>query len=237
MQFSVRRPKKMIEDSKQCSYDIVATTSEDRPIVMEFIKNYFFRHEPLVVCLDLFEEIESLERLQNYAFKTLNNGLTLKAVSSNGDLMGVILSSIQSRDSNTNPENSDDEYEQGDTAVDKFEKFMNLFGKVAREIDLFGVYPEINRVLDIEIVAVDEAFRGRGVCKRLFDKTKELALENECSMVCVKCTSHFSSNAAKKLGFQCIYTLRYQDYTNDKGEVIFDSPSPHDQLKAYVLLL
>lgn len=105
-----------------------------------------------------------------------NLGLTLKAVSTDGDLMGVILCNIQSRDSNTSPENSDDEHRRDDVAVDKYEKFMNLFGKVAREMDVFRVYPEINRVLDIEIVVVNEAFRGRGVCKTLFDKTKYVCI-------------------------------------------------------------
>lgn len=64
---------------------------------------------------------------------------------------------------------------------------------------------------------------------------RELALENECSMVRVDCSSYFSGSAAEKLGFQCIYSLNYEEYTNEKGEVIFNSLSPHKQFKVYVI--
>lgn len=66
---------------------------------------------------------------------------------------------------------------------------------------------------------------------------RELALENECPMVYVECSSHFSAKVAEKLGFQCIYSLNYEEYKNDKDEVIFNSSAPHKQFKVYVLLL
>jgi len=64
---------------------------------------------------------------------------------------------------------------------------------------------------------------------------RELAMENECSMVRVECSSNFSARAAEKLGFQCIYTLHYKEYKNEKGEVIFNSLPPHKQFKVYVI--
>lgn len=64
---------------------------------------------------------------------------------------------------------------------------------------------------------------------------RELALENECSMVYVECSSHFSANVAEKLGFQCIYSLNYQEYKNEKDEVIFNASPPHEQFKVFVL--
>lgn len=57
-----------------CSYNIVSITPHDEQIVIQFLKNFFFRHEPLVLSLDIIKEVKSLEKLQNYAFKTLDNG-------------------------------------------------------------------------------------------------------------------------------------------------------------------
>lgn len=94
----------------------------------------------------------------------------MKAVSPDGDLIGVMLSTVQTRDG-AKPNDSNDEGRRGNAAT-KFDKFMALFEKVGRETDVFAAYPEINRVLVVEVVAVDDAFRGRGVCKRLFEKTK-----------------------------------------------------------------
>jgi len=53
-------------------------------------------------------------------------------------------------------------------------------------------------------------------------------------MVRVECSSHFSASAAEKLGFQCIYSLYYEEYKNEKGEVIFNPLPPHKQFKVYV---
>lgn len=53
---------------------IVPMTVNDRAVVSEFLKTFFFGHEPLVVSAEFFKDVESLERLQNNAFKTLDNG-------------------------------------------------------------------------------------------------------------------------------------------------------------------
>lgn len=55
-------------------YEIVPMANDDRPIVTEFLKRYFFRHEPLIVFLKVFDDPESLEKLQNFGCRNLNNG-------------------------------------------------------------------------------------------------------------------------------------------------------------------
>lgn len=59
---------------KICSYKILPMTSDEKPLVIEFLKEFFFQREPLVVCLNFSEDIKSLEKLQDYAFKNLDNG-------------------------------------------------------------------------------------------------------------------------------------------------------------------
>ncbi|XP_060873743.1 arylalkylamine N-acetyltransferase 1-like isoform X2 [Metopolophium dirhodum] len=161
-------------------------------------------------------------------------GLTFKAVSRVGDLIGVISNEIMARDSEELSNCSSDITEDQEGSV-KFKEFMTLFKKIEQESDIFERYPDVNRVMDIKVVAVNEAFRGQGVCKALFYKSKQLALENKCSMVRVDCSSHFSAGAAERLGFQCIYSLHYEEYRNKKGEVIFNTLPPHKQFKVYVL--
>lgn len=60
--------------SKICSFNILPVTSNDKQIIVEFLKTAFFQQEPLIVCLKLNEDTESLEKLQNYAFKNLESG-------------------------------------------------------------------------------------------------------------------------------------------------------------------
>lgn len=106
----------------------------------------------------------------NLDFFVFKLGLTFKAVSSNGDLMGVIVNDIMIRD-NYNELQADDDSEDDDP-TNRFNKFMNIFKKVEKESNVFGKYPEINRIISIKIVAVNDVFKGQGVCKVLFDKTK-----------------------------------------------------------------
>lgn len=55
-------------------FEIVPTANDDRPIVIEFLKRFFFRQEPLIVLLKVFDDPESLEKLQNFGCRNLNNG-------------------------------------------------------------------------------------------------------------------------------------------------------------------
>lgn len=90
-------------------------------------------------------------------------------MSANGDLMGVILNEIMTRD--CTEYDDDDGHGHQDDSV-HFKMFMDLFQKVKREADVFGKYPDVDRIMHINIVAVDDAFKGRGVCTALFNKTK-----------------------------------------------------------------
>lgn len=69
----------------------------------------------------------------------------------------------------------------------------------------------------------------------IFFYFRELALENECTIIRVECSSYYSASAAQQLKFQCIYSLYYREYKNEKNEVIFKPLPPHQQYKVYVL--
>jgi len=91
-------------------------------------------------------------------------------VSSNGDLIGVITNEIIVRDKEKRSNcSSNSEVQEGSV---KFNEFMKLFQKIEQESYMFERYPNVNRVMDIKGVAVNEIFRGQGVCKALFRKSK-----------------------------------------------------------------
>jgi len=64
-------------NKQRLSYNIVPMSSDndnDRQIVIEFLKKNFFQQEPLIMCIHLYKDVESVEKLQNHLFKTLDNG-------------------------------------------------------------------------------------------------------------------------------------------------------------------
>lgn len=97
------------------------------------------------------------------------SGMTFMAVSQTGDIMGVILNNIMHRD-----EEEEEEDNKDDTCNHnlKFKEIVVLLDKIKKEADVFAQYPNVNRILEIKIVTVNEAYRGQGVCKALVDKTK-----------------------------------------------------------------
>lgn len=98
-------------------------------------------------------------------------GMTFMAVSQTGDIMGVILNNIMRRD---DVEEEDDADESCNENL-KFKDIVVLLNKIKREADVFAQYPNVDRILEIKIVTVNEAYRGQGVCKALVDKTKYLS--------------------------------------------------------------
>lgn len=96
--------------------------------------------------------------------------MTFMAVSQTGDIMGVILNNIMRRDDIEEDEDDDESCNENL----KFKEIVVLLNKIKREAGVFAQYPNVDRILEIKIVTVNEAYRGQGVCKALVDKTKYL---------------------------------------------------------------
>lgn len=54
----------------------------------------------------------------------------------------------------------------------KYNELMIFLDKAGRATDFFGQYPNIDRIMKLEIITVNEAYRGQGVCKALVNKSK-----------------------------------------------------------------
>jgi len=58
----------------KCIYNIVPTTAEDKQVVIEFLRKFFFRDEPLILGINMLEDTASLAKLENYCFNFVDNG-------------------------------------------------------------------------------------------------------------------------------------------------------------------
>lgn len=56
------------------SFNVVAITDNDKLVVMNSLKQYFFRDEPLCASLELIEEKESVIQLENFCANLLQSG-------------------------------------------------------------------------------------------------------------------------------------------------------------------
>jgi len=63
-----------MSEVNKCAYSIVPTTTEDKNIVIEFLRKFFFHDEPLILGIDMLEDNDSLAKLENYCFNFVDNG-------------------------------------------------------------------------------------------------------------------------------------------------------------------
>lgn len=61
----------------ECSYTIVPITNNDKQTVATFLREFFFRDEPLNVAIGLLEESDSATKLEHYCTGYLQYGISL----------------------------------------------------------------------------------------------------------------------------------------------------------------
>nr|CAD7442250.1 unnamed protein product [Timema bartmani] len=156
-------------------------------------------------------------------------GLSLGAFSSSGKLVGVSLNG-----SNEPGHIPEMEAKVVNCTNSKFQKILNLLTCVEKEADVFTRFPDVHKILEVRILAVDEAWGGRGIGTKLLDMSRQIAIQNGFPLFRVDCTSHYSARAVAKLGLSCIYTLLYKDHKNQDGSPVFNPAHPHNEVKTYV---
>jgi len=68
------------------------------------------------------------------------------------------------------------EAEAGRCPNPKFRKILQLLATLERRSDVFGKFPDVTRLLEIRIVAVDGAWRGKGIATALLERTESVVL-------------------------------------------------------------
>ncbi|XP_027852763.2 arylalkylamine N-acetyltransferase 1-like [Aphis gossypii] len=219
--------------NKKVSFNILPITNNDKETVKNSLRQYFFRDEPISASIGLLEEKESVIQFENFCIDLLQFGVSFMAVSTEtGEMMGATLNSTACRGDKIKQYS-----DKNNNRSIKYNELMIFLDKAGRDTDFFGQYPNIDRIMKLEIITVNEAYRGQGVCKALVNKSKELALELGYQMIGVDCSSNFTAMAVERFGFQCIYSFPYSDYVNKQGEVVFKTQPPHEYFKTHVLLL
>lgn len=73
------------------AYEVDLISDKDKDSVIEFLRTFFFRDEPLNVNIRLLEgEGARCPELESYCEEVMDHGLSLKAVSASGALIGRV---------------------------------------------------------------------------------------------------------------------------------------------------
>ncbi|XP_050476184.1 arylalkylamine N-acetyltransferase 1-like isoform X1 [Bombus huntii] len=210
-------------------YQIQSVTKDDKLRVLNFLKRYFFRDEPLNQSIQLLAGREDFTctELEQYSLTSLENDLNLMAVLSDGTLVGVVLNGKM------DPPCDEEPHYISKCRNPKFKKILQLLHHVDQKVNCEENFHGLD-VLEIKIISVDCEWRGRGVAKALLERTLEIGKERGFQMARADCSSSFSGKLCARMGFERVYELNYADYLDEDGNPIFSPESPHTEIVSYI---
>ncbi|KAG8230555.1 hypothetical protein J437_LFUL010156 [Ladona fulva] len=232
--------KKQTNFSNAAEYEILPIALGDAERVLDFLRRFFFRDEPLNYAIGLTTDGRSSMHLEAHCLVTLSHGLSLMAVEGGptGRIIGVSLNA------EGKPGDADTLAVEADRCPDpKFRRILRILETVERNSDVLEKY-NADRQLELRIISVDDSCRGRGVASKLLKQTIELGRRRGFPVFRVDCTSAFSAKAMERAGLPCVYSLSYEDYAKQEAERYPEEAqpplipsSPHTHVKCYAVKL
>ncbi|XP_066592927.1 arylalkylamine N-acetyltransferase 1-like isoform X2 [Prorops nasuta] len=210
-------------------FHIQVIKKSDKFKVLKFLRRFFFRDEPINQSIQLIPEGEdsTCQELEEYCTTDcLENNLSLMAVSTCGNIVGVSLNGKME------PHKSDEPEYITNCNNPKFKKILQLLHYVDSQVNAEGKLAGKN-VLEVRIISVDSNWRGKGIAKKLMEKALEMAKEQDFDYVRTDCTSHFSAKLCERCGLRKYWEIKYIDYVDKNGKPIFTPAPPHTTVVSY----
>lgn len=209
---------------------VAVATERDADAVVEMLKKSFFPLEPLNASIGLLEADGGCPALEQYCRSAVPSGLSLCLWDAEGALAGVVLNTTLQRRDVPGPE--DAEVRDG---ASKFDKILAVNHAVERAADVFAARPDLDRVLDIKILATDPARGRQGVATTLVERTVELARARGLPLVRCVCSGAYSARAAARCGFTRLGGIPYDQFLGADGAPVFRPPPPHTEISVWTL--
>ncbi|XP_026678312.1 dopamine N-acetyltransferase-like isoform X2 [Diaphorina citri] len=211
-------------------YKIEKITKNDEPLVNQFLRDNFYTSEPLNVAFRAkFNATESLAANSN--FENIANGLSLKAVDGDGNILGVSLNTcpLEGRHIIVRKE-----IEGRREIMEEIIKFLGLIDELSGVEKLIEKHHQ--SVLDVKILSVDAKHRQKGIGARLIEETIKTAEAHDIKAITVGCSSYYTSVIVQHKfpnQFRRVLTYPYSKYVDSNGEVVFKSAEPHVEYHVY----
>ncbi|XP_073831143.1 arylalkylamine N-acetyltransferase-like 7 isoform X2 [Musca autumnalis] len=200
--------------------------TEDRyDDVIRHLRDNFFADEPLNKAAGLCRRGYGHRDLEHHSLETLEDNLSLMAVTDSNEIAGVILNGIlhpgDIETSQKKLELNDDE---------KFKKIFRLLYTINLKDDIFQKF-DVDKAFDVRILSVDSQYRGQGIAKHLVRHSENIAKECGFKLMKADATGIFSQKILKSNGFEVLLEQYYNKYVDEFGQPILNVESPHIKLQ------
>ena len=118
-------------------------------------------------------------------------------------------------------------------------------------LNINPVYPEIkvllhyligkrsepipNNLLRIRIITVSKTEQNQGIAGKLTEYSIDWAKSENLGAAVAEATGLYSQSAFEKRGMKCISEVKYCEYKDANGEVIFKHTDPHPSVKLMLI--
>ncbi|XP_049943571.1 arylalkylamine N-acetyltransferase 1-like isoform X1 [Schistocerca serialis cubense] len=201
-------------------YAIRQLTARDSPQLVDFLRRFFLRDEPLNAAMGIMANgRQSWPEQERFLLEPLSQDVSLQAVDTmSGKIMGVFINHVHQ------PGHEGEAVREVETCPDPaFREILRFTTSVDLQVSekLRALFPDVH-LHRLEIVAgsVDPAARNCGIGIALVEHTKQLAMDQGIPLVRVDCSSVFSAKGIERCGFQKIFSIRYDSYKCD-GKILF----------------
>lgn len=204
-------------------YEIKPATKADRKEIVDHLRQFFFRDEPLNACLKLItEENATCPSLEEYTVRHLDDGINLMAVKGSA-IIGICLC-VNVEKGKEDPFDCKDE---------KYNKIVKILDYAEQNCDAFKIFPDCSKGAAVQVISVNPNYRSKGIAVELLRRACKLAKERGLDFINITCTGAYSAKLAEKLNFELKYILKYSDY-KENGIVVFKPQIPHTSLNVYL---
>ncbi|XP_067002626.1 arylalkylamine N-acetyltransferase 1 [Anabrus simplex] len=201
-------------------FKIVRAALEDREKIVDFLRQAFFKYEPLNMVLGCTDGPASSRNLR--CLTSLDEGTSLIAADENGAIVGVCLNGEDRREEHNGTFHC---------TCSKYSQILKVVTTVGERADVWK-YTKSSRGLGLHVLAVDCKTRGQGLGRILLEKSRELAREEGYEFITVTCTGAYSAHLPPLMGMNCIYSVPYTQLVAE-GLLPTCPPEPHKEIKVF----
>lgn len=155
-------------------YHVRVATPIDATMIFAYWNCNFDEDEPMMKslkpnCSEPFDEEDSTEDWEEEKINSLFS-LSLVALDNEKVIGFVVTKVLEQSEVDTMYMNVEEFYPK--SLRNAVEKMQNFLKHVASECKISSTFPECGKVLLIDVIYVDRSYRGKGIAKRLLEKTR-----------------------------------------------------------------
>ncbi|KAK4877623.1 hypothetical protein RN001_010129 [Aquatica leii] len=203
-------------------------TKDDKELLIQFLKKYYFFENPFseaLVCLG--GGLADKPNVSDSFMDNIDEELSIIAlIPENNSIVGFI------HNVEVKPSTDTTDYSKDNLSTDK-KQLLDLIRHVETQVDFVE---KGDREMEVVSITMHPNWTYKELGKLLLEKTINIAKEKNFKQIRAICTSAYSSELFSGCEFQCVYSVKYEDFKK-VGRINFLPDLPHTHTKGMILKL